>query len=215
MENNNIRRVHYIATQGAEDLFRCPENGRVYCRQPLEKGEHPLVRWCTTSKWSGGYEADSPLKAGLEMQVTNPAGNDVLFAETIVASEYYCGSVAEKKAPFIDEVYRSTASEIQKKHNLASYEQWKKWLLSDKDVFGYTGCDDNWLFAEVNVVNSVILERVKILGYEYPVIAQGYTHKISGKSWVYCSLAAPWTLGSSTVAICGYQFEDQEEHIHA
>lgn len=208
---NNIRKVRFMATQGAEDLFLCFDNGRIYCRQLLSKGNPSFVRWCSTSKWSGGYEADAPLKAGMKICVTDPAGKEVLFSESVVASDYYCGSVAEKKGPFTDEAYRSAASKIREAYRLTDYEQWKAWLSADKRVYAYRGSGDNWLFAEADLVNSAVIDRIKILGYEFPVIAQAYTHRISGKKWVYCCLTNPWQLGSSTVAICGYQFEGQED----
>lgn len=59
-----VRHVRYIGEQAGngEDVYRVMETGRLCVRQKVCED---LVRWCTATKWSGGYEADTPFKDGL------------------------------------------------------------------------------------------------------------------------------------------------------
>lgn len=108
----NVRTVVLMGEQrgSGEDLFRCKETGKVYIRQECDD-DH--VRWLTSSKWSGGYEADCPMKEGLEIRISDKAGN-VLFVEKIVKEEGYDWTVAKKEAPFSWNAILQAANEIER-----------------------------------------------------------------------------------------------------
>ncbi len=69
-----------------EDVYWSPERKRHYIRQETNITDPPAVFWLTCTKgsdgcgWSG-YEASSPLRAGLIMQATGPDGQ--YFEETL------------------------------------------------------------------------------------------------------------------------------------
>ena len=69
-----------------EDVYWSPERKRHYIRQESNITDPPAVFWLTCTKgsdgcgWSG-YEASSPLRAGLIMQATGPDGQ--YFEETL------------------------------------------------------------------------------------------------------------------------------------
>ena len=71
------------------------------------------VRWLTSSKWSGGYEADCPMKEGLEIRISDKAGN-VLFVEKIVKEEGYDWTVAKKKRRSAGIAILQAANEIER-----------------------------------------------------------------------------------------------------
>ena len=60
-------------------MYRCRETGKVYIRQECDDN---YVRWFTSSKWIGGYEADCPLREGLELRIVGK-DKSPLFLETL------------------------------------------------------------------------------------------------------------------------------------
>jgi hypothetical protein len=78
-----------------EDLYYSPETRKVYVRQCANVDT--IVFWCSTSKWSGGYEASCPLKEGL---VIIADYNGTEFMETLVRDDWNGGTSALKQFPF-------------------------------------------------------------------------------------------------------------------
>lgn len=98
----NVRHVRRIGSQSwyAEELYRCRETKRVFIRQDLREG---LVRWTTASKWSGGYEADTPLKDGLTIIVEDRCGSEI-FREETYTTRWNGSGQSDKNHPFEWEV---------------------------------------------------------------------------------------------------------------
>lgn len=201
MSANFIRTVHYIGTQSAEDLYQCYENGRVYVRQPCGSGK---VRWLSSVKWRGGYEADCPLKDGLTIRVVDKNLN-TLFEETLTRVEG-CDTVAEKAYGFSYEELKKIAHRVSEQLNLRSYNDWKNWLIKDTGKFGYTGYADNWIFCEVNYERSETLFQYEYLGQTVYVTLEKATHKISGKTWSCIEIKDAYK--SEVLELCGYQFAE-------
>ena len=76
--SQKIITVRFLDRQGCEDLYRCPGTNQVYARQPSNDKEK--VFWYTTSKWHGGYEASSHVRAGVLFRVID-ASDNILFEE--------------------------------------------------------------------------------------------------------------------------------------
>lgn len=91
---DSIRTVVFMADQRGvgEDLYRCKETGKVYIRQECDE---EYVRWFTSEKWRGGYEASCPMREGLELRIVDKDGS-LLFRESIVKAPGYSDTVAEK-----------------------------------------------------------------------------------------------------------------------
>lgn len=205
----NTRTVWFIENQGAEDLYRCKENGKVYLRQPCDK-EH--VRWLTGSRWSGGYEASCALKEGLELCIVDRNGN-ILFQETVVREEGYERPVTKKVAPFSYEVKKAFAAEVAKEFNLASYDAWSSWLMAEAVAANFTGFADNWRYSLVEYSDFVILSKVDYMGTVLYLTEQEARHRICGKTWTCYELR---TQDMSTCAeICGYALNGRKEKENA
>lgn len=198
----NVRTVVLMGDQrgSGEDLFRCKETRKVYIRQECDE-DH--VRWLTSSKWSGGYEADCPMKEGLEIRISDKAGN-VLFVEKIVKEEGYDWTVAKKEAPFSWNAILQAATEIEKKFGLKSHEEWKDWILADREASGHSGYWENWAFGEVDYEPVEKIEPRYLLGQKVLVTKQKAKHRISQKEWTDIEIR---TIDLATVLeICGYMF---------
>lgn len=209
-EAGRILTVTFMATQNAEDLFCRKETKRVYARQPANVND--IVFWTTTSKWTGGYEADCPIKAGITMQVVDKDGN-VLFEEDLREDEWNGRTSAEKKGPFYREAVRDLSAKLRDEINLRgaeqrvrSYEEWKKWLVSVKNECGYKDYVDNWLHYEVEEMNSVVINTPVILGHKHKVFEITYKHKVCGKEWKEIRVSDLDQLPYGE--ICGYIFEE-------
>lgn len=202
---DNIRTVHFMEVQDAEDLYRCHENGRVYVRQQCDK-DH--VRWLTSIKWTGGYEASCPLKAGITMRVVDSTDR-VLFEEEITVKEGYCDTVAEKRCGFSWEEIRKIGDSVCVSENLRSYNDWKAWLVRAAKEHKYTGYIENWLWWEVENEKCRTLARSEYLGRTVYVTIQKYTHKISGQTWEIVEVMDQSKL--DTLHICGYIFKEESE----
>lgn len=93
-----VRHVRLIGEQTgvSEDVYRIQETGRVCVRQWLCDD---LVRWCTATKWSGGYEADTPLKDGLMLILVDGSGAEVGM-EVTYQTPWNGQGLADKEFPF-------------------------------------------------------------------------------------------------------------------
>lgn len=204
MENtmDNVRTVYFMAEERGlyEDLYRCKETGKVYIRKAYDDNH---VRWFTSSKWSGGYEPDCAMKAGLVMRVVGK-GSMILFEETLYREESISSTWADKKGPFSWEAIASVAKAFEKRFKLSSYEEWKEWLLSDAKASGYAGYSDNWLFAMTESEPPKKIAQVNILGEPYIVTEQVRKHSICDKQWICCEVQDKSM--TSTLAICGFDF---------
>lgn len=96
------------------------------------------MRWLTSNKWIGGYEASCPMREGLELHIVGKDGSP-LFRESIVKAPGYSDTVAEKIAPFSWEAIGAMAGEQAMKLRLRDYYGWKEWLLKSADEVGFTG----------------------------------------------------------------------------
>lgn len=184
---NNVLTVTYKSSQNGEDLFWCKETKKVYIRQPMTESG---VVWLTTSKWVGGYEASCPMREGLTMRVVDKSGT-MLFEEKIEKSESGDGyTYASKNGDFSYEAIRKIVNEFKKKlgngfkNKLTSYEDWKKWILSDKEKYGNTDYDDNWMFYWLEETYLKVIDSRYCLGEKVYIGEQGCRHKVSGKEWI-------------------------------
>lgn len=146
---DNIRTVVFMVDQRGvgEDLYRCKETGKVYIRQECDE---EYVRWFTSEKWRGGYEASCPMREGLELRIVGKDGSP-LFRESIVKAPGYSDTVAEKIAPFSWEIIRALAAEQAQKLGLRSYDEWKDWLLKSAEEIGFDGEKDSLLLRCMGV----------------------------------------------------------------
>ena len=199
MVNENIRTVRFMAVQGAEDLYRCEETGKVYVRQPCDD-KH--VRWCTSCKWTGGYEADCPMKEGIIIDIVDVCGN-FLFRESLIKVDGYCWTVAEKVGPFSYEAIKNLAYDVIEKHKLQSWDEWRAWLCADYKSM-YDGYIENWAFAENEHGKPQKLATMSYLGRKVYLTATQYTHKICGKTWTCYEIQDKYT---DVLAVCGFKFE--------
>ena len=198
MVTGNVRTVTFKGNQGAEDLYLCKETGKIYVRQPCDKEN---VRWCTTSKWSGGYEADCPLKEGLEMHIVDQKGV-LLYQETMVKDEFYGTAVAVKAAPFSYDATKELAKKVQQDLNLASYKDWTVWLMAEAEKANFHGERDNWLYAAAIYSEIQKVEKLSILGEELYLTTQRREHRVCGKVWTCYEIYSKDLVQCE--AICGY-----------
>ena len=196
-----VRTVVFIGDQrwNGEDLFRCKETGAVYVRQECDK---EYVRWLTANKWTGGYEADCPMREGLELHIADKAGR-LLYREPVVKVEGYMDTVARKIAPFSWEAIRTIAKEAAEKYKLQDDETWRTWLLADKpaDPGQYI---ENWLFGELKRGKPVKLERVSLLGKEVLLVAVDEEHLVCEKKWKTIEIRDKSL--TECLGICGFDF---------
>lgn len=200
-ETDRILTVIFKATQDAEDLFYCKETKKVYARQPSNVNE--IVFWRTTCKWTGGYEADCPIRAGITMRVVDNSG-DVLFEEKLEKDAWNGGTSAKKVGEFSRESINRICSTYATEHALVSYEEWKKWLSADTEKFQYKYYVENWLFWERFELERTTVANVCILGEPYKVVCFKYKHRISGKIWEETEVYD--NEERICEGICGYKF---------
>lgn len=94
MESKTLK-VKFKSRQDSEDLYYCPENKRVYVRQPANVPS--IVFWYSSSKWSGGYEASCPIREGITFSVDI---DGVEYQETLEEDTWNSGTSAKKVIPF-------------------------------------------------------------------------------------------------------------------
>ena len=199
MENENIRIVRFFADQrgACEDLYRTTDKKTVFIRQECDD-DH--VYWLTSSKWTGGYEADCHLKEGLVMRVVD--GHDkVLFEETIEREDGYSYTTAKKEGPFSWEAIYALAAEIEKQNQLQPYEEWKSWLLADKPGEN-NDYPENWLFATVDYGPYKKLAKLDFLGVSVFATVREAKHRVCGKVWRCYEIQ-----DSKLMSACGFRFE--------
>lgn len=199
---SNVRVVSFMGDQRSlcEDLYRCKETRKIYIRQ--ESGDDNHVRWLTSSKWTEGYEADCPMKAGLILRVVDKAGS-VLFEEELFQEEGVTGTWAEKKGPFSWEAVDGLAKEIAKKYELCTLEEWEAWLLADMPE-GAKIYPENWLFGMANRQPPKKLARMDFLGIKVFAISQEEEHTACGKAWVSYEIRDADL--SSCLSLCGFKY---------
>lgn len=200
-----VRHMIFKGEQGCEDLFRCVENGRMYIRQICDE---KYVRWLTTSKWSGGYEADTPFKSGLIIKVVDNTGAEY-FEEKIIEETGYYGTVAEKAYPFWSEFITDTCTQKLSKYDARSYYHWKEWLLDYKKPFDYDGYSDNWLFCNAKYEPKKKVEKLNYLGKTLFVNTQKATHTICRQTWTELTIYNPET--GITEGLIGYLYGGKEK----
>ncbi len=178
---DSIRTVVFMADQRGvgEDLYRCKETGKVYIRQECDE---EYVRWFTSEKWRGGYEASCPMREGLELRIVDKDGS-LLFRESIVKAPGYSDTVAEKIAPFSWEAIRAMAAEQAQKLGLRDYYEWRDWLLKSAEEIGFDGEKDTWLYAKVERDPVEQIAKLSYLGKTVWLTAQNETHTVCGKQW--------------------------------
>ena len=146
MENRVIE-VKFKCQQDAEDLFYSPETHKVYARQ--RSNATGVVFWCTTSKWSRGYEASCRIREGITMRVLDYKDR-VCFEETLVHDDWNGGTSAEKKGPFSDEILKAISEEVAK-DILLEDEITVKVTLSDGCAEATAwGCDLTYDYVKIN-----------------------------------------------------------------
>lgn len=204
MVNEKEITVRYFASQSAEDLYRCTESAAVFVRQPCDD---KYVRWLTSSKWKGGYEASCSLREGIKLRVVDGAGN-LLFCERVVKADGYMDTVAEKTGAFSREAITALTEDITKRFALASYDDWKGWLMKEAEAAGYEGYYDNWLYD--NEYDALVkIAKMDFLGVSVYATKQTARHCKCGKVWTEYEIRTADL--STCVAICGFELEKEEQ----
>lgn len=198
----SVRTMVFVADQrgNCEDLYRCRETGRVYIRQECDE-DH--VRWFTSNKWSGGYEASCPMREGLELHITDKAGN-LLFTESICKEPGYDWTVAKKEAPFSWDAIRAISEEVLAAENLKTHDEWIEWIDADREASGFRGYRDNWLYGEAAYEKPQKIGNRSLLGQKVLITRQEGRHKISGKTWACYEIRRVDMV--AVLDICGFQF---------
>ena len=199
---DSIRTVVFMADQRGvgEDLYRCKETGKVYIRQECDE---EYVRWLTSNKWIGGYEASCPMREGLELHIVGKDGSP-LFRESIVKAPGYSDTVAEKIAPFSWEAIGAMAGEQAMKLRLRDYYGWKEWLLKSADEVGFTGENDTWLYAKVERGPVEKVAKLSFLGKTVWLACQTEWHTDCGKRWISYEIRSEDLM--AVEAMCGFDF---------
>lgn len=198
----NVRTMTFMACQSglAEDLYRCKETGRVYIRQTCND---EYVRWLTSSKLSGGYEAECSLREGLVLHIVDRNGA-FLIRESIIKVKGYMYTVAEKIAPFSWEAIKAFADEQAEKHSLRDYEEWKAWLMADAEAARFVGDKDTWMYYHVEYGTTEKVARLDYLGKTAYATVTEATHTICGKKWKCYEIMSADMM--DVEALCGYAF---------
>lgn len=210
---SEIRKVQYMHSDNSVDLYRRVDGTRrgvVYARMPLIRlpaqgnaTECKVAQWLTTSRWSGGYEASGPVKAGLTFEIVDE--NQTLYTEEV--SEELCQQglpgAAYAVAPFYDDACKAEAAAVEQTFNLQPHKKWREWLLTDMPEGEEP---DNWLYCSSSTICVHMLHQVFVLGKRYVAQATRYRHNASGKEWwAYTIDETKGNKVISTIAICGYR----------
>lgn len=200
---SKVIEVKFLAQQGAEDLFvRASGPRKVYIRQPLPGVDR--VVWLTATKCNAGYEADSPLKAGITVRVIKGKRNskEVLFEEKMEA-ESGCTPSASKEDFFSYEQLKNAAKEIAKRLGLHTYDSWAKWLLNERTRFNYDGYADNWLHFGTKPGSTTAEDPIEIVGVTHSVFVTEWKHLVCDKTWTVVEIRDN---KGNTLELCGYGF---------
>lgn len=202
---NQTRTVRFMERQDAVDLYRCSENGRVYAR--MKGASQNTVRWLTTSAYCRGYEPDTPMKAGLRMDIVDGYSHN-LFTEEIVSGPDCSGTYAEKQAPFSWETEKELAAKWRETFSLLSHEEWRKKLTEAKCHYAPAMDLDNWCYYETSTLRMTRVPEQDALGRRLYVECYKVEHRISHQRWTTYTLTAdPLT----PLEICGYEWVDSKE----
>ena len=201
--SQKIITVRFLDRQGCEDLYRCPGANQVYARQPSNDKEK--VFWYTTSKWHGGYEASSHVRAGIVFRVID-ASDNILFEENVYLAGQ--GTYAEKKGEFYSDVLKKEAQRYKDLFHLISHDEWRTRLAGEKKNHSYSGMMDNWIYCEHTTMFRSYIDSVKILGREKHIIVEKCKHNCCSLEWFSFTIAESFK--GTTEAICGYLFIDKE-----
>lgn len=199
-ETDRILTVTFKATQGAEDLFYCKETKRVYARQPANVDD--IVFWLTTCKWTGGYEANCPIREGITMRVVDKFG-EVLFEEKLEKDTWNGGTSAIKTGEFMYEAIKRICNTYAQEHSLISHEQWASWLLENNEKYRPSWHRDNWLYCERQEIASIAVASVTAIGVPCKIFRSRRKHNISGKTWEETNLYDEKR--EICLGICGYK----------
>lgn len=95
---NHVRTLKLVEVISGycEEVYKSKENNNFLIRQ---RASDTLVKWLSVNRNAGYYEADTPIKDGLTLNVIDNKGN-VLFTETTFYTEWNGGGQADKKYPF-------------------------------------------------------------------------------------------------------------------
>lgn len=195
-----VRTVVFYGEQGAEDLYRCKENKKIYVRQPANVDS--IVFWLTSSKWQGGYEADCPLKEGMVMRVVDKSGH-VLFEEKLEKDNWNGGTSAKKVGDFSGEAIKKIAESMAE--GLSSHSEWKDLLMKEKEKAGNTDYDENWLYYYYDCVKETVLGIAYYLGEKVYLVKHDCRHKICGIEWSEFLVLTESKL--DCLAIAGYELK--------
>lgn len=194
-------KVKYLCTQGAEDLFYdITSKRKVYIRQPSYDKEYVL--WLTSSKWSGGYEADCPVSSRITFEVLDEKDN-CIFSEHNLMEENFTVH-GKKKYPFFEEQIKMISERCRSYLEALDYESWKKVMSSDKEYHNYTGYSDTWLFCSSIKLSSKVSYLTHIYGMKIYLKRSIEQHKVSKKKWAEFTLVS--NDDSVVYEIVGYIF---------
>lgn len=197
-------KVHYLGNQGAEDLFKCKETGKVYVRQPGgpkgNRKRYPWVCWLTGSKWTGGYEASIPIKQNVVMDVMSENG-ELCFSEQITNIAGECLSAF----PFSYECYREVAEECGASCQ-HSYDEWHKWICEGKPENVYA---DNWIYGSLEEMEAKVPTLCgNYLGRGLYLSERLLEHRPTGKIFTCFELV---DAQETVLAICGYNYKEDQK----
>ncbi len=192
-----ILTVQFRDNQGAEDLYWCPETKKMYIRQPANVDS--IVFWLTSQKWTGGYEADCPIKEGITMRVVDRSGT-VLFEETLVKDEWNGGTSAKKVGDFAYEAINKIAEKMSE--GLSTYDEWKDLLKKEKEKSGDTDYLDNWMYCYCNLIKETALGSDHYLGKKVYLVKRKYEHTKCDAKWTEFAVLTDDKL--DYLAIAGY-----------
>ena len=196
--------VKFYAQQNAEELYISTSGRKFYVRQPIQDTDRVL--WTTASKWDGGYEADTPIKAGITIRVVSGAKRreKITHFEELMEANPETGTVsAEKKEFFLSEQLANGKKAIIKSHDLHTYDQWSRWLLNETTRYDYTGYPENWLHFGTDRLEQEQVDTLNIFGHNYPVIATNWKHSICDKTWTVYEIQ---DAKGNIVELCAYQY---------
>jgi len=197
--SDNIRRVRYRGTQSGEDLYWCSATGKMYIRQECDKNH---VRWLTCVKWTGGYEADCPIREGIVFEIEDKLGT-LLYVEVVQKEMGYDMTVAPKMAPFFGEEISDIADAVRLGYRLTDHSAWRKWLVDSMTKIDYKGYADNFLYVDVNRGGRKKRQTFSALGVDIILTEEQEEHKLVNYKWVTYELCSPDK--QSCYAICGYE----------
>ena len=197
--------VHYLGNQGAEDVFKCRETGKVYVRQPGgPKGKnkrYPRVCWLTGAKWTGGYEAAFPIKPGVIMDVMSMDGS---FSKICSSEKIGLEGQCRSTFPFSYECYKEIAEDLSASCQ-HSYSEWHKWICKGKPDNVYK---DNWIYGDLEEMEAKAPTLCgNYLGKGLYLSRRTLKHIPTGKIFACHELV---DAQETVLAICGYDYEEDQ-----